>query len=259
MNLSGLPVSFRRGLYRLRFTVKQSNLLILSDRIQAVKVAVKSVLHHRSLLEKYVYKNPVYVYALNPVKVPEHAPKIVKLAAETAEIVGVGPMAAVPGVLADLVVEDMKPYCLSVSMVENGGEIAASSKIPLNIGVYAGFSPVSGKFGFRLKREDFPVGLATSSATVSHALSFGEADAVVVFSQSAGFADAAATAICNEVKGKDVEASVQKGLEKAESIPDVRAVLIVRGRYIGKMGRLPQIVWLNGGLEDLFEAGMVML
>jgi len=52
--------------------------------------------------------------------------------------------------------------------------------------------------------------LATSSATVSHAVSFGEGDAVVVYAESAALADAAATRICNAVKGEG-EAAVQKG------------------------------------------------
>ena len=52
--------------------------------------------------------------------------------------------------------------------------------------------------------------MATSSATVSHAVSFGEGDAVVVYAESAALADAAATRICNAVKGEG-EAAVQKG------------------------------------------------
>lgn len=253
-------LSFRKGLYRLRFNIKQSNLLIVSDRWIAVKKAVESALHHRNLLEDYIRKNPAYLFTLLPVKVEENAPKIVRLAAKAGEEANVGPMAAVPGALAELIVEEMKPYSLSVSMVENGGEIAADSKISLNVGVYAGLSPISGKIGFKLKEEDFPIGLATSSATVSHALSFGNADAVIVFSDSASLSDAAATAIGNAVKGEDVEGSVQKGLEKAEEISGLRGVMVIRGRYIGVIGRLPKLLVLNGNFSEMFEASnMVFL
>ena len=251
---TNLPIKYKNGIYRLRTKIKQSNLHILSDKIQAIHVALQSILVNRSFLEEYIFKNPVFLYALTPVKVSEDSPKIIKLAAEAAETVGVGPMAAVPGALAELAVESMKPYSFKVSLVENGGEIAADSKISLKVGVYAGFSPISGKIGFKLKKEDSPVGLATSSATVSHALSFGEADAVIVFSGSATLSDAVATAVCNIVRGKDVEASIQKGLEKAESIHGVRGALIVRDRMVGRVGKLPEVLWLKGSLEDMFEA-----
>ena len=255
-----MQISFRNGLYRLRLKIKQSNLLIVADRVLAVEKAVESALHHRSLLEKYIQKNPAYLLALTPVRVRENAPKIVRIAARAGEAADVGPMAAVPGALAELMVEDMKPYSFSVSIVENGGEIAANSKKPLNVGVYAGFSPVSGRIGFRLEKEDFPIGLATSSARVSHALSFGEADAVIVFSGSAALSDAAATAICNVVGGVDAEGSVQRGLEKAERIDGLRGVMVVRGRYVGVVGRLPKPLVLDGDLRGMFEAsGMVFL
>lgn len=255
----GLPVTYNKGLYRLRFKLKESNMLIVSDNIKALKLALNSTWHHRRLLEDYIRRDLTFLYALNPVKVKPDMPTIVKLATEAAEKAEVGPMAAIPGALAELVARDIKPYSRLTAMVENGGEIFAYSKKPLNIGVYAGFSPVSGRFGFRLEAEDFPIGIATSSATVSHALSFGEADAVVVFSDSSALADAAATAICNSVRGEDVEASVQRGLEKAEDIEGLRGILIVRNNYVGVVGKLPKFLNIKGNLEEMFKAGRVVL
>lgn len=51
--------------------------------------------------------------------------------------------------------------------------------------------------------ENKSVGVCTSSGKVGHSLSFGKADAVVVLSRDTLLADAAATAICNMVKGID--------------------------------------------------------
>lgn len=234
-------------------------MLIVSDNIKALKLALNSTWYHRKLLEDYIRKNLTFLYALNPLKVKPDMPKIAKLAAEAAEKAEVGPMAAVPGALAELVAMDIKPYSCLTTMVENGGEVFAYSKKPLNIGVYAGFSGISGKLGFRLEAGDFPAGIATSSATVSHALSFGEADAVVVFSNSSALSDAAATAICNSVKGVDVETSIQKGLERAEDIEGLRGVLIARENYIGVVGKLPKLLSIKGSLEEMFEAGRVVL
>ncbi|MDW8044901.1 MAG: UPF0280 family protein [Nitrososphaerota archaeon] len=189
-------------------------------------------------------------------KVEETAPRIVKVAAFASELMNVGPMAAVPGTLAELGVEVMIHEGGLVNLIENGGEISALSLKPINVGIYAARSPLSGKIGFHLSRDDFPIGIATSSATVSHALSFGEADAVVIIADSAAIADAAATAVCNSVKGDDCEASVQSGLELAETLPYVRGALIIRGKYAGVVGRLPQLVKFDGSVDDIFRASL---
>ncbi|MHA1578958.1 MAG: UPF0280 family protein [Candidatus Freyarchaeota archaeon] len=133
-----------------------------------------------------------------------------------------------------------------VAVVENGGEISANSNTPINVGLLAGDSSLSGKIGFRLKAKDFPIGIGTSSGTVGHAISFGEADAATIIADNAALADAAATAVGNAVQGEDFEKSVQKGLETAETIRGVRGSLIIRGEYAGIVGKLPQLVRIEG-------------
>jgi len=247
---------FSRGLYRIRKIIRQSNLLIISDMHQAITTAINSVIFHRSLLEHYIRHHPEYQHSLEPIKVKDDSPRIIKLAAFAAEMAEVGPMAAVPGALAEIAVGDMVHHSSLVNLVENGGEIASISHKPLKVAIYAGNSPISGRIGFHLSPKDFPIGIATSSATVSSALSFGEADAVVIIAESSSLADATATAICNVVRGPDIEASVQYGLEVAEKLPHVRAAIIIRGRYIGKIGKLPRLLKLNGNPDDLFEASL---
>ena len=248
--------AFLRGLYRERRMIKQSNLLIISDTPQGISIASNSVALHRKSLERYIECHPDYKFSLEPVEVEDDAPRVVKLAAFSAELANVGPMAAIPGALAEIAVEDMIHKGSSVSLVENGGEIASVSNKPINVGIYAGSSPLSGRIGFQLLSDDSPIGIATSSATVSHALSFGKADAAIVIARSAALADAAATAVCNAVKGFDAEASVQSGLEVAETISNVRGAIVIRGRYIGKVGKLPRLLKLNGNPEDIFEASL---
>jgi len=68
----------------------------------------------------------------------------------------------------------------------------ASSKERM-IGIYAGHSPLSLKIGIVISPEETPLGICTSSGTVGHSLSFGEADAVCILSKSAALADAVAT------------------------------------------------------------------
>ncbi len=249
-------ISFERGLFRARRLIKESSLLLVSDLAEAIEAATRSVLSNRTLLEAYIACNPVFMHALDPLEIGESAPRIVRLASDAASAAGVGPFAAVPGALADLAVEEMSRCGASVSLVENGGEVAGNSRIPLKVGIYAGASQVSARIGFSLGPSDFPIGISTSSATVSHALSFGEADAAVAVADTAALSDASATAICNAVTGKDVEASVQAGLEVAEEMPHLRGALIARGQCIGSVGRLPKLLNLKGDINEMLEAGL---
>jgi uncharacterized protein len=51
--------------------------------------------------------------------------------------------------------------------------------------------------GLRLAPDDFPCSLCSSSGTIGHSLSFGQADLIAVRSRDAALADAAATALAN--------------------------------------------------------------
>jgi len=60
--------------------------------------------------------------------------------------------------------------------------------------------------------------------------------------ERASLADAAATAIANEVRGEDEGESVKLGLERAEGIDGIRGCLVIRGRHAGIVGRLPRLI-----------------
>lgn len=231
-------------LTRVTYTIKQSKLTIETDNPRTVKIAINSVKKNREKLEAYIRKNPEFLTSHTPLEV-RGAPEIVHTMARAALEAGVGPMAAVAGALADHAVEAMLPSA-KVAVVENGGEISAQSNTQIIVGILAGFSSLSGRIAFKLKPGDFPIGIGTSSGTVGHAISFGEADAATIIADNAALADAAATAVGNAVKGGDVEKSVQKGLETAETIRGVRGSLIIRGEYAGMVGKLPQLVRIEG-------------
>jgi hypothetical protein len=134
----------------------------------------------------------------------------------------------------------MKQTHCDVAVVENGGEISADSNQPVNVAVAMGEEPLSRRFGFRLT--DFPIGVATSSGRFSHALSFGDAEAATVFCKNATIADAAATAVCNIVKGEDPERGIKAGISTGLSIEGVEGVLISYKGQIGTAGKIPQII-----------------
>jgi len=228
-----------KNLFKEVFQYKETNCTIIADNERAVKTAISSIKYHRKKLEEYVRTHPRFLYSLCPVPVNE-GPSVVRLMADAAEKANVGPMAAVAGVLADLAVKDMILDGSEVAVIENGGEISAISNRPVDVALSAGDSLLSRTFGFRLK--DFPIGVATSSGLFSHALSFGEAEAVTVFSTNAGLADAAATAVGNLIKGKNCRGTIERGIKKALSIQGVEGVLIIYRGIVGHAGRIPQII-----------------
>jgi len=226
-------------LFKETFQFKETHCKIIADKKQGIQTAIKSIKQNRKALEEYGKAHPKFLYTLEPISAPAE-PLVAKLMAEVAEKANVGPMAAVAGVLADLAVKDMIADGCEVAVVENGGEISAVSNTPIDVAVAAGDAPLSKRFGFRLT--DFPAGIATSSGRFSHALSFGDAEAATVFCKDAGLADAAATAVCNVVKGEDCQAAIQAGISKALSIQGVEGVLIIFKGFTGTAGKTPQII-----------------
>jgi ApbE superfamily uncharacterized protein (UPF0280 family) len=154
--------------------------------------------------------------------------------AEATQEVGVGPMAAVAGAIAEKVGMELLPFSDEV-IVENGGDIFLKTQKKRFIGVYAGESAFTRKIAFSILPEETPLGVCTSSGTVGHSLSFGYADAVIVFSPSTSLADAAATAIGNRVR---LAEDIPDALEFAQNIKGLRGVAIVKGDKMGLWGQI---------------------
>ncbi len=171
-------------------------------------------------------------------------------------------MAAVAGALADLMKNAMKKphnnekYNSSqckIAVVENGGEISADSQYPINIALFAGKNPLNLNLGFTIKKENCPIGIGTSSASIGHAISLGQADAVTIFAKNAALADAAATKVGNMVKGSDIEKSIKLGLDYANDIDGVIGAFISRQDKIGYIGQLPQLIKIDGDKYQILK------
>ena len=228
-----------KSLFKHAFAMKETKCCMMADRSDAIEGGVFSLIYHRKQLEEYVKDHPGFLYSFRPVHV-DGEPRIVRLMASASQKADVGPMASVAGVLADLAVEAMISSGARVAVVENGGEVSAVSNKPIDVALLAGDHPLSGLMGFRL--EEFPIGVATSSGVFGHAFSFGEAEAVTVFSGKAGLADAAATAVCNVVKGKNCREAVRHGINRALSIKNVDGVFIIYRGITGIAGKTPNVI-----------------
>ena len=110
------------------------------------KSAYKSVVKYRSLLEDYIKQQPEFATSLQPLSIVKDAPQIIKEMADSANKVGVGPMASVAGAMAQFVGHELSALSPEV-IIENGGDIYLKSLKDRVIGIYAGDSPLSGKIG----------------------------------------------------------------------------------------------------------------
>ena len=118
---------------------------------------------------------------------------------------------------------------------------------------FAGFNELNLNIGFLIEKRNSPLGFGTSSATVGHAISLGQADAVTIFAKDASLADAAATRIANLVKGVDVEKSIKNALDATEDIDGVYGALISRENKVGQVGKLPKFFKVEGDKTQILH------
>lgn len=213
--------------------IAESDLFISSDTNLA-NSAEKSLIKHRNSLETYINSHPEFRTSLLPLPEDNLAPPIIRDMLSKSKICGVGPMASVAGAVSEFVGSDLQNQTENL-IIENGGDIFLKTKKNLTVSIYAGESALSYKVNIIVKKEETPLGICTSSATVGPSLSFGKADAVCVISQSTTLADAAASAIGNRVKSnKDIKSALDYGIK----IPDVKGIIIIYGNDMGAIGEV---------------------
>jgi ApbE superfamily uncharacterized protein (UPF0280 family) len=232
----------RKGLTRKTYQIGVSKGVIITNYPPAIKTAIESIHESRKYLDKFVKLHPLFKLSFGPVKVKE-SKLITQLMSSAAKKAGVGPMAAVAGVIADCAAKKMIEHGATIAVVENGGEAALHSDRPLVVSIGSGDNIISNRFGFKFT--EFPCGVATSSGRHSHAFSMGDADSVTVIADNAGLADAVATASANKVVGK-LGFDVKAGVEKALSIEGVRGAIAIRDQQVSLGGSLPLLLSIDG-------------
>ena len=194
---------------------------------------------YRRELEDFIRLHNEFSVSLKPLAYKDEAiPKIIADMLDRTAEVGVGPMAAVAGAMAEFVGRDLMIESEEI-IVENGGDIFIQSAKKRNIGLFSGSdSPFSHNLGLEIESNDTPLGICTSSGTIGHSLSKGKADAVVVVSPSTALADAAATMIGNHILDAG---DIPRGIEMGKQIEGIRGLVIVSGEKIGFWGDIKVI------------------
>ena len=220
-------------LVSFELAIGETDLLISAER-DLSREAERSIRRHRQVLEEYIASDPGFLEALEPHPTKTDAPAIVQDMAEAANAVGVGPMAAVAGVVAEYVGRDLLEHSDQV-IVENGGDIFLATQVARKIGIYAGGSPLTGHVKIEIDPVKTPLGVCTSSGTVGHSVSFGHADAAVVLAHRAALSDAAATALGNRIQSAE---DIVNGLQWVQTITGILGALIVVGQNMGAWGKV---------------------
>ncbi len=218
-----------KGLVTSHLRVGETDVLISGGR-DLSREALPLIRKYREQIESYIKSCAMFSWSLMPVSKDDNAPEIVKTMIEASVKACVGPMATVAGAIADYVGRDLLAYSREVIM-ENGGDITLQVSSKRELLVLAENSPFEG-LRIAVGPTPGPMGICTSSGTLGQSLSFGRADAVTIFDQSAAKADAAATAVGNLIKSsRDIEV----GIERAREI-GVHGVLILVDDSIGAWG-----------------------
>lgn len=241
---------FMPEILREHFQLKETIVTISAHKQRHIEAAKRSIREQRELLEDFIRADPFFMITLEPYDLQaDDAPEVVKQMIQCSAVFGIGPMAAVAGVIAKYAVEEMIEAGATHAIVDNGGDISLLNDEPILVGIYAGVSPIR-DLAFEVPVRSKPLGIATSSGTVGPSISFGCADAATVISQDPALADAAATALGNAVRAKGP-------LEECFRAIDTQGIdgaLVIRGEEMALWGVLPKLRRTRVGAERITRA-----
>lgn len=219
-----------------RFAHRGANFRISCDRIDIV---TRQIVRQRAVLESYIARHAEFGESLTPVDPHDDAPEVAARMARAAAAVGVGPMAAVAGTMAQLAAEAAIDDGADEAIVENGGDMFLLCRRPVVVGLYPGPGPLADRLALAIEPQDTPLAVCSSSGTMGHSVSLGRCDLATVVSRDAALADAAATRAANLVRTAD---DIDPTLERIASIDGIDGLLLVKADRIGLVGNLPPLV-----------------
>ena len=236
-----------KELLREHFRLMETIVTITAREKRHIDAAKESIRVQRSYLEDYIKKDPFFMITLDPYdSLADDAPEIVKQMIECSTVFGIGPLAAVAGVIAKFAVLAMMEEKATYAVVDNGGDISILNDQPIIVGIYAGSSPIR-DLAFELPERRTPIGICTSSGTVGPSISFGCADAALVISEDAALADAAATALGNAVGANGPLQDCFRAIDRQ----GIDGALVIRGEEMALWGEVPRLRRARVGAERI--------
>ena len=218
------------------FTHREAVFRICCD---AKDVVTSEIVRQRKILEDYIEQYPEFRHSLEPLDLDSDVPAVARRMARAARKVGVGPMAAVAGAMAQCGAEAALKAGAREVIVENGGDIYLQTCEPVIISLYSGATELADRLAFSLEAYDTPLAICSSSGHMGHSLSLGHCDLATVVAKDAALADAAATQAANLVQAVE---DVDTALQNIVAIEGIDGVLIIQNNQVGLAGKLPSLV-----------------
>lgn len=223
-----------------KVVVKETDLMV-NTATKLIEETKELVLEQRGFVEAFIKSHPGFATTLIPWQLDGPAPEIIVNMVKAARNAGVGPMAAIAGAIAEQVGHGLLKLTDQV-IIENGGDVFIKTNSSATVGIFAGKSPLSLRIGIRVKSRLKPKAVCTSSGTIGHSLSLGQADAVCVVADSCSVADAAATSIGNLIdRPTDIDSAIKAG----RRIEALRGIVVIAGAKIGMWGDLEVVSLKN--------------
>lgn len=218
------------------FTHREAVFRICCETFDAVTC---EIVRQRWLLEDYIRGHPAFGSSFEPVELLPDAPEIARRMARAGRAVGVGPMAAVAGAMAQWAAEGGLKAGAAEAIVDNGGDIYLQVAGPVVVGLHAGMEQPANRLAFSLQPADTPVAVCSSSGTMGRSASLGRCDLATVVAGDAALADAAATQAANLIRTTD---DIDVALERIMAVKGIDGLIVVKDDRVGLAGHLPPLV-----------------
>ncbi len=218
------------------FTHREAVFRICCNRFDAVTA---EIVRQRRILEDYIERHPDFQHSFEPVELHTDAPEVAQRMVRAARLVGVGPMAAVAGAMAQCAGQAGLEAGAQEAIVDNGGDIYLRAAEPVTIGLGTGTGDLADRLAFSLQAHDTPISICSSSGQMGHSKSLGKCDLATAVAKDAALADAAATQAANLVRTVE---DVNPALERIAAIEGIEGVMIIKNDRVGLAGQLPPLV-----------------
>lgn len=205
-----LDTANRKNEQKIQIIIEETDLLItVSDAVskeELIDFCTKEIHAVRNILKFWINLYPEIKDSLDPIDTPKNAPDFLAVMCDAGKFAHVGPFASVAGTIAQFIATKIHLYlqekniCPDV-IVENGGDIYAFSSKERCIGIMANPAEKC-MLGLKIAKEQFPLAICSSSATIGHSLSFGQGDLALILAKNGSLADALATRYGNLLRTK---------------------------------------------------------
>ena len=209
---------------------------ICCSRFDAV---TEEIVQQRKILEDYIERHPNFRDSFESIELHPDAPEVAQRMARAARLVGVGPMAAVAGAMAQCACQAGLEAGAQEAIVENGGDIYLQVAELVIIALGTGTTELSDRLAFSLQANDTPISICSSSGKMGHSKSLGKCNLATTVSRDAALADAAATQAANLVNTVE---DVDPALKLIAAIEGIDGVVIIKDDRIGLAGQLPPLI-----------------